>query len=94
MTKFWYDDQGLIICATSEDYDSYPNAVGFTELAPDSGYQKWNGAGWETLPSRNALAEISRLESTVTPRRLREAIADPTWLNDIDAQIAVLRGKL
>lgn len=40
------------------------------------------------------LAQIAKLESYQTPRRMREAIADPTYMNDLDAQIAELRAKL
>lgn len=41
--------------------------------------------------------QISVLESTITPRRLREATltdAGKTWLADVDSQIAVLRATL
>lgn len=41
-------------------------------------------------------AEIAALESSVTPRRQREAILaiDTTWLADIELQIEELRGQL
>ena len=45
-------------------------------------------------PSRDAQAEINRLEAQVTNRRLREAHADPTWLNAQEALIAAERAKL
>ena len=38
--------------------------------------------------------EIDRLEAQVTPRRMREAIADPTWINAQEALIAIERSKL
>ncbi len=44
-----------------------------------------------------ALSAITALESTVTPRRIREAVttdAGKTWMASIDAQIAALRGSL
>jgi hypothetical protein len=43
-----------------------------------------------------ALVKISELESTVTPRRLREAIlgADGGWLHALDQQIAAMRADL
>ena len=47
-----------------------------------------------TLPQRTALAEIHRLESQVTNRRLREAYADSTWLDAQEALIATERAKL
>lgn len=38
--------------------------------------------------------QIETLEATATPRRLREALIDPTWIKDLDAKIAALRAKL
>ena len=44
--------------------------------------------------SRDAKEEIRRLEGQVTNRRLREAHADPTWINAQEAKIATERAKL
>ena len=53
---------------------------------------------WEDSKiNRDALAEISRLESTVTPRRIRDAttsVEGETWLADIESKIAIERVKL
>ncbi len=38
--------------------------------------------------------QIANLEALQTPRRLREAILDPTWMNDLDEQIENLRNQL
>jgi len=38
--------------------------------------------------------QIEALESTATPRRIREMAADPAWMNALDAQIAALRATL
>ena len=41
--------------------------------------------------------EIARLESTITPRRLRDALANDAgkkWVADVEALIATERGKL
>ena len=43
---------------------------------------------------RDAQVEIERLEAEVTPRRIRDAFADPTWMNAQEAKIATERGKL
>ena len=46
---------------------------------------------------RDALAEIRRLEVTITARRLRDALANDEgkkWVNDVEKLIAVDRGKL
>lgn len=52
-----------------------------------------------TLAQLNAptLSAITALESSVTPRRIREAVttdAGKTWLVAVDSQIAALRGSL
>ena len=45
--------------------------------------------------SRNALAEIARLEALVTPRRLRDAVLGDVlalaFIQDIESQISVQR---
>lgn len=40
--------------------------------------------------------QIAVLESSVTPRRIREAVLgiDNGWLADIDAQVSILRSQL
>ena len=45
---------------------------------------------------RNALAEIHRLEGTVTARRIRDMTTDAgkKWVEDVEAKIAIERGKL
>ena len=43
---------------------------------------------------RNALAEIIKLESQITIRRLREAYKDSTWLDAQEALIKTQRDKL
>lgn len=49
-------------------------------------------------PSQNDInrMEIARLEATVTPRRLREAVLgiDGGWLANLNSQIAALRASL
>lgn len=60
------------------------------ETARDAEEKAWaDGA-----TKRNAFAEIQRLESQVTQRRLREAYADSTWLDAQEALIATERAKL
>ena len=48
------------------------------------------------IAKRNATAEIVRLESTVTPRRIREmTTADGAkWVDDVEKLIAIERAKL
>jgi hypothetical protein len=45
---------------------------------------------------RNAIKEIARLESTVTPRRIREmtTVAGAKWVDDVEKLIAIERSKL
>ena len=45
-------------------------------------------------PSETPMEAIARLEAEVTPRRLREGLNDPSWVNDIEAKIETERAKL
>jgi hypothetical protein len=45
-------------------------------------------------PSETPMEAIARLEAEVTPRRLREGLNDPSWVNDIEAKIELERAKL
>lgn len=38
--------------------------------------------------------QITVLEARQTPRRMREALTDPTWMNNLDSQIVSLRLQL
>ena len=49
-TTFWIDADGTLIRATSDPSASPPSAVTSTEIAPESGRQKWNGTSWGPLP--------------------------------------------
>jgi hypothetical protein len=60
------------------------------ETARDAEEAAWT-AGETT---RNAQAEINRLEGEITNRRLREAYTDATWMNAQEALIATERAKL
>jgi|GEM_PF-5139079 len=65
---------------------------------PDFTYA-WNGSAWQpTAETHNApiLAEIATMESSVSERRLREAVlgTDNGWLKNINDQIAALRSQL
>ena len=62
------------------------------ETARDAEEQAWaDGAA-----ARDATEEIHRLESTVTPRRIREmTTADGAkWVDDVEKLIAIERAKL
>ena len=45
-------------------------------------------------PRLAKLAAITALEAQQTPRRMREAMSDPTFINNLNAQIATLRSQL
>ena len=62
------------------------------EIAKDKEEKLWaDGA-----VVRNAKKKIRRLEATVTQRRIREMTTDAgkKWMEDIEAKIAIERGKL
>lgn len=40
------------------------------------------------------LAQIVALEATLTPRRIREAVKDPSWMEELETKIAALRVQL
>ena len=62
------------------------------ETARDAEEKEW--ADGEV--ARNAMAEIRRLEATVTQRRIRAMTTDAgkKWMEGIEAKIAIERGKL
>ena len=72
---------GVIIPLTAEE-----------ETARDVEEQEWA----DGKVNRDATAEIHRLESTVTPRRIREmTTADGAkWVDDVEKLIAIERAKL
>lgn len=50
----------------------------------------------DVIKLNDSLSEIIRLESSITQRRMREAILgiDNGWLADVESKIAALREKL
>lgn len=50
MTTFHIDSDGRLIRATSDPDAVVEGAVETTDIAPESGRQKWNGTGWDALP--------------------------------------------
>ena len=62
------------------------------ENARDTEEQAW--ADGEV--ARNAMAEIERLEATVTQRRIRAMTTDAgkQWMEEVEAKIAEQRSKL
>ena len=62
------------------------------ETARDTEEQAWA----DSAVLRNAIKEIDRLESTVTPRRIREmtTVAGAKWVDDLEKLIAIERAKL
>ena len=72
---------GVVIALTAEE-----------ETVKDAEEQTWT----DGKVKRDATAEIHRLESTVTPRRIREmTTADGAkWVDDDEKLIAIERAKL
>ena len=61
----------------------------------------WNGAAWDVIEatptSKTPREQISAIESSITQRRLREAVLSAPgaqWLADRDAEIQALRAQL
>ena len=81
------DNNCILPCHHSDDM---LNAAVFAEMAAKA-------AAWEVESTkRNALVEISRLESQITPRRTREAIlgTDGGWFANQESLIVIERNKL
>ena len=78
--------------------DSVVDAVIFTEMADRDIKAAAEKVVYEAgTVKREALAEIARLESEITPRRTREALISAggrDWLKDQDALITIERNKL
>jgi len=56
----------------------------------------WDAGKAEEI-SNAPYREIARLEATITPRRIRDALANDAgkkWVADVEALIATERGKL
>jgi hypothetical protein len=62
------------------------------ETAKDAEEKLWA----DNAVVRNASKKIRRLESTVTPRRIREmtTVAGAKWVDDLEKLIAIERAKL
>ena len=63
------------------------------EIARDAKEKAWA----DGKATRNAMVEIEKLESSITPRRLRDALANDegkAWVAAVEAKIATERGKL
>jgi len=80
-------------CIANADGGSRVALTEAEEIIRDAEEKKWA----DGKVKRDAMEEIKRLESTVTARRLRDALATDegkTWVASVEALIAVERGKL
>ena len=70
-------------------YERYKNGVLVESIA-------YTEAELVEIATKNILAEVTRLESQITPRRIREAVlgTDSGWLAAQEALIAIERAKL
>ena len=85
-TIYWFD--------TEAEAQYQPTAILITDEEADAIRQSLIVP---PTPNELILQSIAQLESTVTPRRIREATltADgKAWLEGVDAQITALRGSL
>lgn len=69
------------------NYERYENGI-MVESVP---YTEKEAAQFN---NNKILALISDLEETQTPRRMREALKDPSWLENLESQITQLRSQL
>ena len=80
---------GAIVISDDPDLHGWPPELG--DIPTDEDIATWTE---EYEAYKAVMDEIERLESEVTQRRLRDAYADPTWMNAQEAKIAVERAKL
>ena len=74
-------------------YDGYNLIVpDVTQEALEQSFADYNEAS--VLVKQAAQNAIATLEAAITPRRIRDAFADPTWINAQEALIAIERAKL
>jgi len=80
MARFGRSPEGLVPFTAEEEAEA------------DAREQAWA----DGTVARNAFYEIQRLESTVTPRRIREmtTVAGAKWVDDVEKLIAIERSKL
>ena len=93
---FCYSDNGFSMIAVRGDYAAKEGEVVFTNYATEKELAA-AFPNYAAIKQQNAIkAQITALESTQTPRRLREAIVgtDGGWLANLESEIAVLRGQL
>ena len=90
-----------MVVETAPDYDPVTQSATVSGCAFNQTTQEWEQV-WE-VRSKTAeemklgvINEIRKLESRVTPRRIREAVLgiDGGWLADIEAQISTMRKQL
>ena len=102
-TKGFYDPKinGLDVPAdfvtlTKEEYSDLFAALRQGKVIVPNGKNKPTTAKYVPSESKAAQTSILELESTITQRRLREAIlgTDDGWLANVEKQISNLRKKL
>lgn len=89
--NFYKDAENKVHCLDSSDFEDLLPAGCVSITAEEA-------AALEPLPTANELIirQITGLEATVTPRRIREAVLgiDNGWLAALNTQVAALRDGL
>tara|TARA_R110000823_G_scaffold7042_1_gene26074 strand:- start:1294 stop:1578 length:285 start_codon:yes stop_codon:yes gene_type:complete len=77
------------ICTVNGSITAWPNSLGTVPTDAEQDGIITEYTAWAAITD-----QIATLEATATPRRIRESASDPTWMNALDAEIALLRGQL
>lgn len=97
MSKFYVDQNGYPFLVAGEGVGAPEGAVEVASFPLDT-RQRWDGTTWLPVDGKLlALEAIAKLEETITPRRLRDAILTgegAQWLSDVENEIAIERAKL
>lgn len=94
--KFCYFNNGLSMTSVGDDYAPQSGEVLFT-VYPTSQQLSESFPEYSSLAANESIKlQILALEATQTLRRIREAAAgtDNGWLNNLNSQIAALRGQM
>ena len=94
--QYCYSNNGMSWRGVNDDYVAQTGEVLFPQIATPAQLTS-AFSGYAAAVSKASLdQQITALEATMTPRRIREAAngTDNGWMKSLDAQIATLRIQL
>jgi len=91
-----YGNNGLYFRAIDSEQNLLDGEMAFSEIATDAQLAEAFSEYAAAKNKSDKLKAIADLETTITDRRIREAVLgiDNGWLANVNAQIAALRSQL